>query len=392
MGAIDQYFPLLTESNRRWVRFGLVVAGIIAAFWLAQRLSDVLTPIAISLAIAYILNPLVTQMERRSISRLRSTIWIFTLGFLALGAVVALVATAGVSQTARFVADIDTYREWIERWLAPYFPGWMAKARSATQSAEMQQQLMNFGRTAAAAFALNVGLFLDNVARWLTAAVLIPMYTFYFLLQFNDIVAAVRNHLPAAYREQIVRIVSVTDAAVADFFRGRLIVSLVVGVLTALGWLIVGVPYSVPLGLLAGLLNLVPVMSIVVLPPAMLFTYVSATHAGDGWVMPVVLAVAVYFLVQAIDNFVLSPYITGQTSGLHPIATVIALLVGAELGGVLGMLLSIPLTSTLRYVAAEYWLPEIRRLASSSPRYAQSPPVSATPDTGNTTPPENLKR
>ncbi|QOJ14521.1 MAG: AI-2E family transporter [Planctomycetia bacterium] len=361
INPIDHYLPPLSESARRWLRFGLVVLGILAAWWLIQRLNTVLTPIAVSLALAYILNPFVSLLEGRGVSRMRSTIWIFAIGFAALTVLVVLAATTGVAQTAQLLSNLDVYRDAIHRWFLSTFPTLMDKA---PQSGDVGQLLKEHGGAAAAMVASYLSMVAAGVSRWMVAAVLVPMYTFFFLLHFNDMIRAVRDHLPDRYRETIVRLVSVTDQSMADFYRGRLLISLAVGALTAIGWLIVGVPYSVPLGLAAGVLNLVPVMAILALPPALIATYFSAAAAGESWLWPVILVLVVYFVVQAIDNFILSPYITGQTSGLHPITTVVALLVGAELAGILGMLVAIPITCTLRYVFVQHILPEIRRLAA----------------------------
>jgi predicted PurR-regulated permease PerM len=210
--------------------------------------------------------------------------------------------------------------------------------------------------------------------------VLIPMFTFYFLWRFNAGVHIVHDHLPAAYREGIVHVLTTINGAVANFFRGRLLVSLGVGLASALGWSLVGVPYSLPLGLLAGALNLVPFMSLLALPPVLLFTWVSAS---DHWLGPVMLAMGVYLAVQALESFLLSPLIEGQSSGLHPLVIVVALLIGAEVAGLLGMLLAIPLASTLKTLAAEFVLPEIRRLAghTAAPATASPPAAPQPPET-----------
>ena len=126
----------------------------------------------------------------------------------------------------------------------------------------------------------------------------------------------------------------------------------------------VGIPYSLPLGALAGRLNLVPFMSLLALPPALVLSYLEAAQNDTNWVLPVLLAMGVYMAVQALESFVLTPCIEARSSGLHPITTVVALLIGATWAGLLGMLLAIPIASTLKVFAVEYVLPEIRRLAA----------------------------
>jgi predicted PurR-regulated permease PerM len=204
---------------------------------------------------------------------------------------------------------------------------------------------------------------IGDVLNLLTLLVLVPLFTFYFLWRFNAVVTALRDYLPVAYRDSIVNVARTIDSAVASFFRGRLIVCTIIGLFSAIGWSLVGMPYSLPLGLLAGALNLVPFMSLLALPPALLLAYLNATAAGQPWVMPVTLAMGVYMAAQALESFVLSPLIEGRTSGLHPLVIVVALLIGGEIAGLAGMLLAIPVASTLRTLASELLLPELRRLA-----------------------------
>jgi predicted PurR-regulated permease PerM len=239
--------------------------------------------------------------------------------------------------------------------------------------------------TAAAATVLGaVNLWVGNAFYWATVAILIPLYTFFFLWNFNDLVGAVRDHLPAAYRPTVVRIAGTIDRAIADFFRGRVLVCLLVGLLTGIGWWIVGVRYSLFLGALAGALSLVPFIRILALPPAIIFAYLNALERDVNWVWPVVLAASVFFLVDFIESCFVTPYITRRSSGLHPVSTVVALLIGGELAGFLGVLLAIPAASTLKSLAQEYLLPEIRALARGP-----NPPQ---PDPAPPAPPGNEQR
>ncbi len=372
---LDRYLPPLSDHGRRWVRFFAVIAAIVLLGWLVVLLRPVLTPVAVAFAIAYVLNPPVTWLEqRRKIPRAVSiSVGLVVLGLLALlggfALTVQLIDLAG-SADAYFRAGVDYVHQRL--------PALTARLEPADVATLAQQHGLTVGR---ALFALLGGV-LSNVGYLLTLAVLVPMFAFYFLLRFNDIVARIRDHLPADYRPTIVHVVSTIDRSIANFFRGRLTVCLIVGLLNGLGWLLVGIKYSLLLGCLLGVLNLVPFLSILALPPALLLAYLGAEGP---WVVPVVLTMGVYLAVQAIESFVLTPLIEARSSGLHPITTVIALLVGGQLAGLLGMLLAIPITSTLKSLAGQYLLPEIRRLAGRRP----SPVAQEPPPAGETEAPED---
>lgn len=405
---VDRYLPELSESARRWLRFGLLVALLAVLCWIAYGLRSVFTPLLVSLAIAYVLNPIVSWLEGiRGVQRLQIVIVVFVL-FLALFIVGGVYAVGGTVAQVRLFAErlpeyVDTIGEWLGALEFPDLFGAPAATQPAAEGATSTQavtagageapsgvaatrpaddwwthlapMIEKHGVAVAQSTANYVVGLMSSVIGWVSLFVLIPLYTFFFLWRFNDMVTAAHDYLPTAYRAQVVYFAQTIDLAVSNFFRGRLVVCLLVGTLSGIGWSIVGVPYSLPLGALAGLLNLVPYMSMLALPPVLLFAYLGAAEAGQSWVWPVLSGMGVYMLVQALESFALSPLIEGRSSGLHPLAIVVAILIGGQLGGLLGMLLAIPVASTLRTFAAELLLPEIRRLAGKD--NGQPPPGDA---------------
>jgi predicted PurR-regulated permease PerM len=399
---MDRYLPELSERATRWLRFGLVLVALALLVWAAIALQQVLTPIVAAFAIAYILNPIVTWLETsRRVSRVLSV----SIGLVLLVLLGLVLLFAGVVQLIEFAGNLPRYvadtQIWLDRtWAAMQahvqsltgaaaLPGVpvvppdsmpvatapvldAASQPAATQAATSQPRLLSarlasmvrdYGAAVAAFTIRGLSELLSNAFHWLSLIVLLPMYTFFILVNFNDITGTIRAHLPAAYRDGIVRVVSTIDSAISNFFRGRLMVSAGVGLCTAIGWTIVGVPYGFALGVLGGVLNLIPFMAVLVLPPALILTYLHAAQAGVPWAGPVLLVFAVYIAVQAIESFVLSPVIESRSNGLHPVTVVVALLIGSQIAGLLGMLLAIPVASTLKSLGALYLLPEIRRLA-----------------------------
>jgi len=408
---MNAYLPKLTERGRRWVRFFALILALGLLVWVALALQRVLTPIVAALALAYILNPLVTMLELRY--KIRRAISIGC-GLALLLVVGASLLTAATAQVVQLAGNAHFYAEQTLNWLDDAVPGLLSSA--ATRDIDSESPVANEvsatkfesvatpTSTPVAAqappefdakgsrlmeFASEHGLsisrtiigyishFLSDVFYWISLVFLLPLYTFFFLLEFNTITRHAQNHLPGNYRETVVRVVTTIDQAISSFFRGRLLICLAVGSLTGLGWLALGlfgvrVPYNLALGALAGVLNLVPFMSVLSLPAALILTYMEANAAGVNWVLALTCVVGVYVAVQAIESFVLTPTIGARTSGLHPITTVISLLIGGQLAGVFGMLLAIPIASTLKSLFSEYALPELRRLADLEP--GEQPP------------------
>jgi len=402
MSNVSRHLPPLSENARAWVRFIGKLLALILFLWLLLSLRPVFTPILAALAIAYILNPVVAWCEHRGLNRLVTIAALYFFGT----ALLLVLAFFVLSVTADHLADLqgkqDSYLHTVRGWLsaattdAEGVPE-TADPASAPESVtawwyELLPWLRDHG-VAAAKYALGfVFSMLGNTFNLLTLLVLLPMYTFFFLWKFDAIVAAIRDHLPYDSRERVIQVARLIDSAIANFFRGRLMVCLIVALLTAVGWTLVGVPLSVPLGALAGLLNLVPFMSLVALPLALVSAYFGAVQAvlpGEvvNWTMPVLLAMAVYMAVQAIESFILTPLIESRSSGLHPVTTVVALLIGGQWAGLLGMLLAIPIASTVKALAAQLLLPEIRRLAAASPPEQAAQPANVHEPLGKTEPP-----
>ncbi len=388
---MESYLPRLSESGRRWLRFLALLAAVALLCGIVFRLRRVFTPLAAAAASAYVLNPCVAWLERWArIPRLATVVVIFTVSAVLLLCGGLFLYGQGVAQVQQFQENLPGYLDRIGVWLAEYparlqaagapgQPTTDAAGAAATGPADWWRSatplIREHGLGAARQLLHWTTTGVSNAMNLLSWLVLVPMFTFFFLWRFGDGVRLVHDHLPAAYRPTIVHVVQTIDRAVANFFRGRLVVCAIIGVLNAVGWTIVGVPYSLPLGLLAGTLNLVPFMSLLALPPVLLFTYFDRAASGAPWLVPVLLATGVYMAVQALESLLLSPAIEGQASGLHPLAIVVALLIGAELAGLLGMLLAIPVASTLRTLAAEFVLPEIRRLARPPDAGPGGPPA-----------------
>lgn len=386
---MTSYIPTLSEPAQRWLRFFVLLLGTGVICWLAYGLRGVFTPVLIGAAIAYVLNPIVTWFTRRyGVSRLMTVTLAFSLLAMLVLSAGLFLGSQLLLQLAQFQGNIDRYYEAVLEFAAlgptPTVddPAATAPATAPTSRPAWLDSTLPLIRAhgveaARTSLAYVIGT-LSNVANLASLLVLAPLFTFYFLWRFDDVVRAIRDYLPARQRPAIVHAARTIDAAMASFFRGRLIVCLIVGTLTWLGWSLAGVPYSLPLGVLAGVLNLVPFMSMLALPPAMFFTYFELANSGGSWALPVAMVGGVYLAIQALESFVLSPMIEGQSSGLHPLVIVVALMIGAQWAGLLGMLLAIPVASTLRTFAAELLMPEIQRLAG----HESAPPPTPAPVAG----------
>lgn len=188
----------------------------------------------------------------------------------------------------------------------------------------------------------------------LAGLALIPIYAFYFLLEKSSIEQQWRNYLPVSdsrFKDELVWLVSNINDALIVFFRGQVLVAICDGILYALGFLLIGLPYSLLLGVVATVLTIVPFLGAIV---TCVTALVIAVVQFSDWQHPL-LVLVVFMAVQTVEGWIIQPKIIGDRVGLHPITIIIALLVGTTLmGGLLGGLLAIPATAVLRALMFRY--------------------------------------
>ena len=200
---------------------------------------------------------------------------------------------------------------------------------------------------------------------FLAAFAVVPIYLYYMLTSNFDFYSKLEKNLAFAspsVRGDIVFFVRRFSEIMSAFFRGQLLIALIMGVLYGVGFLSVGVSYGFLLGFFAGILNLVPYLGTVVglgtiLPIALL-------QADGGW-LTALAALGVFCAVQCLEGYVLTPRIMGDRTGLHPTVIIFSVFFwGIALGGILGMVLAIPLTA---FAAAAWDRVLLRRFSADSP-------------------------
>ena len=197
---------------------------------------------------------------------------------------------------------------------------------------------------------------------------LIPFYFWFFSVSFPSAIAKLRGLIPEKHREGTVKLIVEMDHAVSGFVRGRIVISLIMAIMFAIGWKVCGVPYAITLGLVIGLFSVVPYLSAVGLPIAIGLLIVDQLvlpeEARMSWMWIVLGPSLVYAIVQLLEGYVLIPVIAGRATDLGPVSIFVAVLAGAALAGVYGMLLSIPVAACLKIYGREVIMPRVKAWGS----------------------------
>lgn len=358
--------PLLSPAQRRLVGTALGFAAIVGIFALSifslrmigafvAEFSGVIWPIATAGILALILRPVVNVFARNLRGRrLAAVILLYGLVVLVAAGLILAVAPAVISQIVDFFAYLPTLWQKTLAWAESHFPDWLAVARRYLENPSVKavadsltQQFQDvIGHLAPTLKSAGAGLF--GFFALVASVAIVPVYLFFFLLSDEtDPTRRLETNLPFLrphHRDDVLFLIREFPSILVAFFRGQLVIGLIMGVLLAFGFSLAGLRFGLALGLIIGLLNIVPYLgSILGLSIALPLAMFQPDGGGIGLVA---IVLGIFVAVQLIEGWILTPRIMGSQTGLHPVAIIFAVFFwGKALGGILGMLLAVPLTA-----------------------------------------------
>jgi predicted PurR-regulated permease PerM len=336
----------------------LLIAGML---YTARR---ALVPLAVGTVFAYIMLPLINWLDarmrptfhQRHILRSMLVLIVYLLTVTALIISLASIIPpigAQVQVLARrlpvFAANV--YRaapKVVQTWLEAYNQIVPESIRLSIQRS-FDSTVQSLANTLQTGILKGVNLLFTTLS-FVVGLVVVPLWMFYVLRDQPEMSAAFYQIIPPAYREDAHYMIVILDSLLGSYLRGQLILCLSVGIMTTIGLTLLGVDLALLLGTLAGLFEVVPVLGpILGAIPAILVT-LTASPANVPWV------IALAFVVQQVENYVLVPQVARGSIQIPPALAILVLIVGSEVGGVLGAILSLPLTATVRDIAHYLYL------------------------------------
>lgn len=312
------------EISHRTIIFTVV---FLVALWALVQIRDLLFLVFIAFILMAALRPLVEGLARIRIPRVLSIILIYCVIFGGFGVSIAGTIPTLVSQSSNFVQDLPTF---VQRVL----PYWNIDARSLTaQIAPISENILK----------LTVGIF-SNVVTTLTVLV----FTFYFLLERRNAESLVVETMGEEAASGVIRILREIEVRLGAWIRGEIILMLIVGVFVYIGLSLLKVEFALPLAIIAGVLEIVPMVGPIIsaIPAVFVALVVSPFLALS--------VVALYFIVQQVENNAIVPLVMRKSTGLSPVVTIFALMVGGRFAGIVGAILAIPLVLVLQVVIGAF--------------------------------------
>jgi predicted PurR-regulated permease PerM len=337
--------------------------------WFGYHLRGVFTPVLIALMLAYLVSPLVASAELRW--RLPRPLTVTLLLVIMTSTVAGLGAWLGPLLMEQMQTLAKKAPQYVQSLSGRY------GIQLASVSDQLSSFIMRFQDDPMAvlqplltgtgtAFGV-IGTVIGTTTQAALFTVLIPIYFFFFAWHFDRITDTVARFLPASRKEQWLEIFRRMDTAVSGFFRGRLIIAFLTGVMYAVGWLLTDVPYWFLLGLGTGVLSIIPYVSVIGWPLAVLLKYLDVvTTSGASsveWLSIAVWPSVAYLAVQFIETWLLTPWIQSQSTDMSAVTVLIVVFIGGAVGGLYGLLLSIPVAACLKILFQELLLPGLKRWA-----------------------------
>ena len=366
----------------RRVQWTAVLLGVL---WLLWLLAPVLSPFALAALLGWLGDPLVDRLERARFKRNTAVILVFSAMSLLLLVAAVLLVPMLEQQIVTLVHSLPGYRDWFVGTALPWVEqrtgleilSWLDPERLFTLIREHWDRAGGIAATvlgyvSRSGFAL-LGL-LANI-------VLLPVLTFFFLRDWDLLVARVGLLVPRDHVATVRTLARESDAVLGGFLRGQFLVMLILGVLYAIGLWGVGLDLGILIGILAGLLTFVPYLG-----PASIVVFggIAAMVQFGDWQH--LAGVAVVFTVgQIIESYWLTPKLVGDRIGLHPMAVIFAVTAGGTLFGFLGMLLALPVAAVanvlLRYAHERYTASSL--YAGEQPRIVLAPDAATPPSSAS---------
>ena len=335
-----------------FIRGILVAVVVIGILWLFKRLSSVLLPFFVAWLIAYLIYPLVTFFQHRLRVKNRALSIVCALFSILLvgGVAFYLLVPPMIQEFARVKDLLVEYFSYGNR--GSNIPQLLSEFLHDHIDREALAQVLNSSDVLTAlkeALPRVWGLLAEsvNILFSFFTVFMVLLYVVFILWDYESIATGWVHLVPPRYRPFVVGVFNDVKDGMNRYFRGQALVAFCVGILHAVGFLIIDFPLAVGLGLLIGLLNMVPYLQIIGYIPTVILAILKAADTGQNFWLILLGAVIVFVVVQLIQDMLLVPRIMGKITGLNPAIILLSLSIWGSLMGMLGMIIALPLTTLM---------------------------------------------
>ncbi len=346
---------LLHQMNQEFTldrifRFLLTAAVLIGAFILLRSLSNVLLPFFVALLLAYLLNPMV-ELYQKLVKYRGLAIGLVVLSLIGFGVALWFILVPAMAEESRLLSqylsnqtaklqNVNLGAENVEGWILQYVDQEELKSLLSAESLSSISQKVLPGMWAS----------IGNIFSWLLGLlglVTVLLYLFFILSSYDTIASSWKDYIPSKYKERVVMVANDLEQGMKAYFLQQTKIVVIVGILFAIGFKIIGLPMAISLGLFVGLLNYVPYLQLFGFLPATLAAALLSLHTGTDFWMTMLWITITFSAVQLIQEAVLVPKIMGDMTGMNPAIILLSLSIWGSLLGITGVIIALPVTTLI---------------------------------------------
>ncbi len=328
----------------------IILFGIIFLFWLFQNLGTTIVPFVLSLVIGYLLDPILSKLERLGIKRgVSATVAIIVFIGLIITLSIYLIPQL-VDQASNIIKQINIYVEDVKRFSTSKDTTAVLKKIGLSKYTlkevfdnELMPKIQDISKKLFT-FILTLLSGLSNVTTQLINIILFPILTFYFLKDFSKIKNKIKNVIKNE-NETLYKYLNKLNNVIRIYIGWQIVASLIIGVFSGIILTAFGIPYAILLACVAALLNPIPFFGIII---TLVIGVLTSLLANDGnFFYNFGIISAVLCIITFINSYILEPNVAGNKIGLHPILMILSVFVFNSMFGILGMLIAVPVTAVV---------------------------------------------
>lgn len=339
----------LRFDDKRIIPILAGLLGIYLLYLLINRytiLSDTFFALIVSSIIAYALNPIINYLESKKITRIMGVLIVY-LSIIAVFFIVAfLIIPKSSVEIKRLITNMPTYFEEVSKMVDNLYTRYYSTLGDLPPMFKgietvILDNIVNIENAMGSAVKIFIGGIINTLSKFVSI-VLTPILTLYFLVDKDFFKERIQKLIPKKHRLDIMYLAKKIDYSLSKFVRGRLLMSLYVGVITTVVLMIMGIEFAFVIGFITGIADIVPYIGpLLGFIPAVFFAYLSSPIK--------VLWVSIFFiLIQWAENNILAPKIIGENLGMHPLIILLSIVIGGGIFGVFGMILSVPIVAVFK--------------------------------------------
>ncbi len=303
-------------------------------------LSNLFGMFIFSVIMAYLFNPIVNFFEKRKIRRSLGILIVYAI-ILGVIVILSLTIIPNITKEAKKLMEIlPLYLNRIFDFLNNIYDRYYSSIYSLPPQLQgVEQAVMDSAENIGNILSESIKKITNsmmNILPKITSIILVPIFTFYLILDKDSIKNKIYITVPKDKRQDFSRLSKEIDKALGEFIRGRVIVAIFIGVSTTIALLILKIPFGLVIGLIAGIADIIPYFGPVIgIIPAVIFALLDSPLKAL-WV------IIIFTVIQQIENDLITPKIIGESIGIHPITVIVSLIIGGEIMGIWGMVLAVP--------------------------------------------------